>query len=139
MIKKITSKGSVLVFSLIIMLLILSVVLGITKVVVTQQQTSSVTSKSTQAIQIANSGLEKVLNEKKNTANTLIQDLADKSNDCKNGIISYSLLGGQVTISFFDNSNNSIDSCSDYVSNIKKIKSVGEINGIKRAIQVTVE
>ncbi len=138
MIKKITSKGSVLVFSLIIMFLILSVVLGITKVVVTQQQTSSVTSKSTQAIQIANSGLEKVLNKKKDTTNTQIQDLADKPNDCENGIISYSLLGGQVTISFFNN-NNSINNCSGSVSNIKKIKSVGEINGIKRAIQVTVE
>ena len=131
-------QGSILVYSLIIMFVVLTITLGITRVVTTQQKTSSNTSRSIQAIQIANSGIEKVLTRKKDDNNTTIKDLADSPGDCEHGVVTYSINGGTVEIHFFDSGETLITNCNVSKDNIRYIKAVGEISRTKRAIRVEI-
>ncbi len=127
-------KGSILVFSLIIMFIILSAAVGLTMVTITHQKTTLDTSQSTQAFQVANGGIEKFLNKIKSSTgdiNTIF------NNNCSNNQVSFSVSGGTAKVTFYD-SNNQPLSCSDSVSSIDHIKSVGEINNTKRAVQVAI-
>ncbi len=134
--KKLFKTGSILVYSLILIFAILTISIGFTKVVVTKQKTASTINQSSQSFQIANSGIEAILYKKENASPSIIQDLGKSVTDCNSGVITYNIGEGQAKIYFYDSSDTQITNCNDPISNIDSVKSVGEVNDTKRAIQI---
>ncbi len=130
--KKLSKTGSILVYSLILMFAILTISIGLTRIVVTKQKTASDTNKSSQAFQVANSGVEKVLQELKGQSGN-IGSIANLN--CSGDRSTFSFGDGTVTVKYLNSSGDTLD-CSDSISDIAKIKSVGEVNNTKRAVEV---
>lgn len=128
------SSGSVLVFTLIIMFVMLVMGLGIIATTVTERKSSLSTEKSIASYQMADTGAEKVLQAIKDHSSG---DLNSLGFSCSGGTISGSAGLGNYGVTFYD-SVGPINNCSASVSTVKEIKSVGTYANTSRAVQVTV-
>ncbi|OGI14266.1 MAG: hypothetical protein A3E38_03125 [Candidatus Moranbacteria bacterium RIFCSPHIGHO2_12_FULL_54_9] len=138
-------KGSTLVFSLIVLSFLLVSALSVATVVMTEKKAALSTDKSNRAFQVADSGVESMLQKiYKNDFATLNELAASLGTTCNGstGEISVPLSSGTYTISFYDNENIKFDGgdCSDdeWRDRVVKIKSEGVSNNTTRAIEVSV-
>ncbi len=131
-------RGSVLVFSLIILSIMLSAALTITAVTLSNRKSAGSTAESVQSFQVADSGVEQVLRKIYKGSYTTISTL-DAS--CVSGVVSFSVSGGTVKVTFLDENGNFID-CNDsaWRSRLTKIKAEGTItaSGTTRVIETAV-
>jgi hypothetical protein len=139
--KNIKIKGSILVFALLAMFLILVVAIGLSSVSVSDLKTSSATDRSVRTFQIADSGAEFILEKIKSGEDT-VDELDDVSGivcDISDGVavIRKSFLDGNCELSFKNQSGNFINSCSS-TDIIASVKSAGFYAGYSRAIEVKI-
>lgn len=144
-------KGSVLVFSLIVLSFMLISALSVATVSVTEKRASFSTERSNRSFQVADSGVEIILQKiyKGDSSGTPFPTLAlladDLSTTCSNaqGEIGGTLNAGAYNISFYDNSGAKFGGsiCSDplWRSNVVKIKSEGTSGNTTRAVEVGIE
>jgi len=131
------SRGSILVFTLLVMFILLISALGIASVTVIERKTSGTTGKSTQSFQVADSGAEIVL--QKIYKDSALTDIASMGG-CSSGQVSGSIdVAGEknYTVTFYDVDDNKL-TCTDNVSDVRLIKSVGSYAQTSRAIEVAV-
>jgi Tfp pilus assembly protein PilX len=140
-------KGSVLIFSLIILSLMLVTSLTLLSSVVLDQKAALSTGNSTRSFQVADSGIEQVLYQiykVKDVDATKLQALSNMASAtgaaCDNGIITSSE-GWLVAFYEGNNGETRMDSCSatDWRSRVTRIKSQGSLNGTTRAVEVSVK
>lgn len=130
-------RGSVLVFTLLLLSIALVAALSLATAVVVGTKTASDTNKSVQAFQTADSGVEQVLQAIKNSTTDNLSDLGT----CDSGKIRGNVrTGDRYDVTLYDGDDNVI-SCSDGVkkiSDVRKIKSVGKFGGAVRAVETAV-
>lgn len=130
-------KGSVLVFTLIVVLTILVISLGVVTVSTTELRSSSSTDKATMAFQIADTGMESIL-EKIKSSNYLDNTILEVFSDCADGKISKTIdAGKQYEIEFFKDDDSPLE-CDDRVGDIGKAKSSGSYLSVERAVSSSV-
>jgi len=140
-------KGSVLVYSLIVMFVMLSIVLAMTAVSINDRNNAMTTGDSVQAFQTANSGSElftKALKASPAPANvTLIDDVSGSGLTCgDDGKLIGSAGTGSFVVSMYDNAtpNPRLLNCrtdnSKTINDIAKIQVNGTYGGSTRAIEV---
>lgn len=134
-------KGSVLVFSLVILSFLLVAALSVAVVSVTERRGSLATEKSSRSFQVADSGMEVILYKiykENDVALPVHPTLTDLDSSCNNGEITGSTATGTYIISFYRKQNNKFTSCSDtsWRTEIIKIKSEGTSGNTTRAVEV---
>ncbi len=130
-------RGSILAFTLIVVLMILVISLGVVTVSTTELRSSSSTDKTTVAFQVADTGMESIL-EKIKSSNYLDDTLLEVFPGCVNGVISGTVgIGKQYDVRFFRD-DDSLVGCGDRVGDISKAKSVGEYSAVDRAVSSSV-
>lgn len=137
-------QGSVLAFTLIVMFIFLVIAIGIANVAVKEIKTSSDTGKSTMAFQVADSGMETVLEKIKGGPYTTVNELAtvggmvcvDDSGATPAVIGSTLASGGEYELTFKDDADpsNDILLCTSGAT-IGSIKSKGTYKQIARAVE----
>lgn len=132
------ARGSVLIFSLVILSFMLISALSIAAVSVSEKKSSFSTEKSSRSFQVADSGVEIILQKiyKGGFDSSPLSALGS----CSNGEISATLNSSTYKISFYDNSDIRLTSCSDtsWRSKVVKIKSEGLSGNTTRAVEVAV-
>ncbi len=137
-IKKHSKKGSVLIFTLFIMMISLVAGIGIISVSNFDRQSSLSTTKTVNSFQIADMGLERALNAIKNESPAKrINQIVFFKDDCSSGEVAKDAFGGFGTyiITFYDSADTQLQ-CDDTIGDIKSIKSVGKYKGTNRAVEV---
>ncbi|MEI6650067.1 MAG: LamG-like jellyroll fold domain-containing protein [Candidatus Moraniibacteriota bacterium] len=132
-------KGSVLVFSLIILSLMLVTSLSLMASSVSQEKAALATGDSTHSFQIADTGVEQVLYQLYQQNPTTLQDVATKLGlPCANGAITNATVGW--TVRFLDVNGNRLSAanCTDASNLVSSIRSEGTANGTTRAVAVDV-
>jgi hypothetical protein len=138
-------QGSVLVFSLIVLSILLSAAVAIATVSVANRQSTFSTAKSNQSFQVADSGAELILQQIYKTLpahasiNTLAAALGGGAT-CAGGAITKSgVAGGDIKVSFYDKDDNLIN-CADtaWRSKVVAIKSEGTAGGTTRLVETAV-
>ena len=131
-------KGSVLIFSLIVLAFMHVSALSIATVSVTEKRASLSTEKSSRSFQVADSGVEIMLQKiyKGGFETSSLSALGT----CDNGEISDTLNSGTYTISFYDSGNTKLTDCDDaaWRSKVAKIRSAGVSGNTTRAVEVGV-
>ncbi len=138
-------KGSVLVFSLIVLSILLSAAVAVATVSVSNRKSTLSTDKSNQSFQVANSGVELVLRQIYKTVPThaSLNDLATALGGgaaCAGGSITKTgVAGGDIRVSFFDKDDNLIG-CADMAwrSKVVGVKSEGTAFGTTRLVETAV-
>lgn len=138
-------QGSVLVFSLIVLSILLSAAVAVATVSVANRRSTFSTAKSSQSFQVADSGAELVLQQIYKTVPThaSISALAAALGGgaaCSGGAITKNgVAGGDIKVSFYDKDNNLI-SCTDtaWRSKVVAIKSEGTTAGTTRLVETAV-
>lgn len=139
---KSSQNGSVLVFSLVILSLMLVTSLTLLSSVSLDQKASLSTGNSTRSFQVADSGVEQVLYQIYKKSNATIGDLSNSitNTTCTDGFV---VSSDGWTVAFYtgDNGDVRIDSCSatDWRTLVTKIKSQGTLSGTTRAVEVSVK
>jgi hypothetical protein len=140
--KKIKTKyGSALIFSLIILFIGVVAALGIASTTIISQKMSGETGKSTQAFQTADSGAEIMLQKIKNAGSA--DPISSLGIGSESGCVSRMITdhigtgGSEYNVTFFDEGGNALE-CTDDVSEIARINSVGSNAGTARAVNVAV-
>lgn len=140
-----TKKGSVLAYSLIVMFMLLSIALIISKTSTISLQNSITTTKSVQAVQIAESGSQlaksKIISLR-STATTTIKDLKDPTLpgancDGSGKITGAAIAGGTYDVAFYKSDGSSLD-CLGKLSDVKTIQVQGTKGDVTRAIEVSI-
>lgn len=136
------SRGSVLVFSLIILSIILSASLTVATVSLRNQRSATSTGKSVQSFQVADSGVELALQKIYKGTYTGTDSLATAMTGmtCSGTKASKTdVAGGTVSLTFFDNDGNPIN-CSDtaWRDKVVKVKSEGSASGTTRVVETAV-
>ena len=136
------SKGSVLVFSLIVLSIVLSAALSVAVVNVSNRKSAGSTGQSVQSFQVADSGVEKALKEIYKGSYTDLSTMRASitgSTACSNGSFSFPVSGGTSTVTFFD-TDNAVIGCteSDWRNLVAKIKVEGTSAGTTRVIETAV-
>ncbi len=127
-------KGSILVYTLIVMMIMLSTALSIFAVAVREKKGAGTTAASMQAFAVADSGSEIALNKIAN-----VSTLAEIGSCASGGIVTGSIGAGMdYTLTFYDSGGNQLLNCTDSVSAVDKVKSVGRYGGTARAVEVAV-
>jgi hypothetical protein len=130
-------KGSVLIFTLLLLSIALMAALSLATAVVVGTKSARDTNKSVQAFQTADSGVEKILMAIKSNTTDNLSDLGT----CSGGNITGTVRAGDsYAITLYDGEDKEV-SCSDTnrkVSEIRKIKSVGKFGGSVRAVETAV-
>jgi hypothetical protein len=140
--RKIFNQGSVLVYSLVVLTLLLGAALTVAGIAVLERKGSISTESSGQAFAIADSGAEIMLQKISNDSTlTDIDSLAGKLGlpcSFSSGEISNDdITGGSYQAAFYDGSDPpSKLECDDPVSGINKIKVTGNYSGTTRSIEV---
>lgn len=131
--QKIKDQGSVLIFSLIILSVILIITLGIASATVIEKKMAGTTNKSIVSFQVADSGAEIILKKIKDVNYSgLISGLGNCSlNEISGNIGTGSDKNYKVT--FFDVDGNPL-ACTDEISDINRIKSIGTYGQTSRAV-----
>jgi len=143
-------RGSVLVFSRLVLFLLLSAALSTAAVVVSEKKSSRVSEKSVVAFQIADGAVENVLKRVYQHTDSTLNDLAGNlfgqsagaaSPECLNGVITGTLpsSNGTYAVTFFDNSGDVLG-CGDaaWRTQLVRVKSAGIYAGTIRAIDVSI-
>ena len=143
--KKKNPQGSVLVFSLMIMMIMLTVSLGIAAVSLIDQKATLSTSKSQVAFQSADSGFEEVLKKIKKDGYSTVEKLTNiglggMTCDDSSGVAVVSGVEGDSAFEliFRNHSGVEIDSCLS-METISTVKSIGTYSGTSRAIESEVD
>jgi Tfp pilus assembly protein PilX len=134
---KLLPKGSVLVFSLIILSIMLVTALTLLSSSVLQQKASLSTANSARSFQVADAGAEQVLYQlyKQNAGS--IEDVADNMGlSCSDGVVQNTSAGW--TIRFYDEEDNRFTDCDTGSDQIAAIKSEGSSQSTVRAVEVAV-
>ena len=136
------NKGSVLVFSLIILSIILSAAITVATVSVTNQRSATATGKSVQSFQVADSGIELALQKIYKGTYTSSDSLATAMTGmaCSGTTLTKSdVAGGTVSLTLFDTDGNPIN-CSDtsWRDKVVKVKSEGSAFGTTRVVETAV-
>ncbi len=136
-------KGSVLVFSLIVLSIILSAAITVVTVSITNQRSASSTGKSVQSFQVADSGIELALQKiYKNNYATLSAMATGMGGgaSCSGGTISKNnVVGGSIKVSFYDNDGNLVTcAATDWRDKVVRIKSEGSAFGTTRVVETAV-
>jgi len=127
-------QASALIVSLLILAAILIISLSVSLVSVKERKISSESAKSSQAFQIADSGMELVLKKIEIDGWTTIKEFEDNGMSCNSGVITGNASNGSYELTFKDNIGTSIN-CGDNSSTIFGIKSAGKYKGVYRAIE----
>ena len=128
-------KGSILVYTLIVLMVMLSIALSIFTAAVRDKKNVNLSTQSVQAFSVADSGSEIALQKVKKSPNSTVASLGT---DCDNGTVTIKdVVGGEVKLTFYNESGAPI-LCSDTIGNARKIKSVGYYSGAARAVEVAV-
>ena len=138
-------QGSVLVFSLIVLSILLSAAVAIATVSVANRQSTFSTAKSNQSFQVADSGAELILQQIYKTVPThasmsALAAALGGGATCAGGAITKSgVAGGNIKVSFYDQNDNLID-CADtaWRSKVVAIKSEGTAGGTTRLVETAV-
>jgi hypothetical protein len=134
-------KGSVLVFSLVILSFLLVAALSVAVVSVTERRGSLATDRSNRSFQVADSGAEIVLQKIYKGNATDISALAIAAGGvCSGGVISGSISSGDYKISLYDDSGVQLTNCADttWRSQVAQLKSQGISGNTVRAVEVAV-
>lgn len=132
------NKGSVLVFSLIVLSIVLSAALSVAVVNVSNRKSAGSTGQSVQSFQVADSGVELMLKKiYKDPTNVALSTLGTA---CTGGVVSTSVSGGLVRVSFFDDTNAQVTDCTSttWRDSLAKIKVEGTSAGTTRVIETAV-
>jgi hypothetical protein len=132
-------KGSVLIFSLIILSLMLITALSIYFSSGKNRTSSLITNKSNQAFQAADSGAEIISREIYKESNMRIEDLGDCDSGGAETISDYIDSGNErkYEVFFYDLNGNKLN-CSSNVADINGLHSVGTYGGTVRAVNISV-
>jgi len=131
-------KGSVLVYTLLLLSMMLVAALSLATTAIIGKRGALSTDKSMQAFQTADSGAEVILAKIKNAVNT--DNALSTLGSCSGGKIT-GTVRGDYAVSFFGvdtNGNEKTLTCSDKISDITKIKSSGSFGETTRAIETAV-
>lgn len=131
-------KGSVLVFSLIVLSIVLSAALSVAVVNVSNRKSAGSTGQSVQSFQVADSGVELMLKKiYRDDTNVALSNLGTV---CTDGVVSMSVSGGEVKVSFVDNTNTQVTDCNSttWRETLAKIKVEGTSAGTTRVIETSV-
>ena len=135
-------KGSVLVFTLIILSFLLVASLSLATIAVSEKRGVNAISRSVVAFQIADSGLEKVL-EKIYGATCNGQRL-DCLGTCtvinSEAVITGTINSGTYQVAFYKNGGNPLTSCGDtnWRNDTESTQSEGVYNGTTRAVKIDI-
>ncbi len=138
-------QGSVLVFSLIVLSILLSAAVAVATVSVANRRSTFSTAKSSQSFQVADSGAELILQQIYKTVpthadiNALAAALGGEAT-CSGGVITKNnVVGGNIRVSFFDQ-NDALIGCADtaWRSKVVAIKSEGTTAGTTRLVETAV-
>lgn len=150
-------KGSVLVFTLLVLSILLSVALTSVSVVITGKNSSRSTEKSALAFQIADGAAENVLKRVYRDTDATLSDLAsrlyhetqDGAPICDNGTITGALpsaSSGRYSVTFYDIDGNVLlcsgtgyDTYDEWRSKLVKVVASGSYAGATRAIDVPIK
>jgi len=154
---KLTKKGSVLVFTLFIMMISLIIGVGLMSTSSVAKKSSLSSAKSINSFQVADSGVEyafmKIRRYKKIDMASVDLGINDRlddvfGGDCQvesgNAVVNGSANGGDYKIYFFRGSGgstqmSSCNSANSRVDQITKIKSVGTYNNITRSVEADID
>ncbi len=138
------SRGSVLVFSLLVLAILLSTAITVATVSITNKRTVGDSLQTNRSFQIASSGteltLEQIYKETAGTLNALATAMGGGDATCQNGVITHdNILQGEVRMSFFDNSGNQL-ACNDanWRTKVVRLKAEGSIANTIRVIETAV-
>ncbi len=126
------NKASVLVYSLVILSVMLLIALAMTTSSITDLTTYQTSAKSNQALQVADSGLNKAATFIKENATGKIKDLGA----CTEGKVIFDIAGGKCEITFYDSAGSLIKNCETPCFSVARIKSIGKFGGTARALDV---
>ena len=147
-------KGSVLVYSLILMMISLIIGIGIMATTTTGRRSTLASTKSVYSFQRANDGIEYaffMIKDRREDFVAMSQDLNGKTIDdifqplCTGGSgvaeVTEYYADGQRTITFFESPSAviPISSCSEPIKNVEKIKSIGTYRDTSRAIEAVID
>jgi hypothetical protein len=146
--KQKSTKGSVLVFSLIILAIMLSAALSVLGVSIIEKKSSLSTGKAVQSFNVAQAGIERTLQAWRKDPN--LTDLASLTSaiggTCTDGagsapaVVSINpLVGGSTTLTFKDGTGTDIGSCAADVNTLSTVRSLGIASGTSRAIETGVQ
>jgi Tfp pilus assembly protein PilX len=130
-------RGSALVFTLMVLSTALIAVIAVSLVSVMERRAAMTTNKSLGSFQVADSGLESVLdtlNHGNLSSSDTISTLAGTlGSTCNSGSIKIN--SGSVALSFVKADEVTVLTCGDTIADIAKIKSVGTASGTTRAVE----
>ena len=132
------NKGSVLVFSLIVLSIVLSAALSVAVVNVSNRKSAGSTAQSVQSFQVADSAVEMMLKKiYKDNTNVALSTLGSS---CSSGVVGTSVSGGTANISFYNSSNVQITDCTSTIwrDDLAKIKVEGTASGTTRVIETAI-
>ena len=139
------NQGSVLVFSLIVLSILLSAAVAVATVSVANRQSTFSTTKSSQSFQVADSGVELILQQiykavpTHASINALAAALGGGATCASGAITKTGVAGGDIKVSFYDQNDNLIG-CADtaWRSKVVAIKSEGTAGGTTRLVETAV-
>lgn len=138
-------QGSVLVFSLIVLSILLSAAVAVATVSVANRRSTFSTAKSSQSFQVADSGVELILQQIYKTVpthasiNALAAALGGGATCASGAITKAGVAGGDIKVSFYDKDDNLIN-CADtaWRSKVVAIKSEGTAGETTRLVETAV-
>ncbi len=141
---KIFPKGSVLVFSLLILSILLVTSLTILSTALLDRKASLSTGSSARSFQVADSGVEEILYQVYKANHTTLADLADAITGatCSGSTVSFPSAGGEVKVTFYEDEttpySGGCTTGTDWRTRVVKIKSEGMAGSTTRAVEVAV-
>lgn len=129
-------KGSVLIFTLFVMILTLITGISLISVSTSGRRSTLSSGKSINAFQIADSGLEAALIEIKNESGSIDDALPDCLSGGNPIMEDTDISGGEFKIWFFDTDNDLLG-CSDSVADVIRVKSTGTYRNTTRSVETT--
>lgn len=146
--KQNNEKGSILVFTLFVMILTLITGISLIASSLSGRRSTLSSGKSVNAFQVADSGLELPLAEinKAIDGGVFNEDIEDLGSNCdsSSNTVYDSISGGEYKVSFYDSADNQMD-CSDDIFDgagqllISRVKSVGTYRNTVRSVETTFE
>lgn len=146
-------KGSVLVFSIFVMMISLIIGVSLMSTVMIQRKSTLSTAKSVNSFQVADSGLEYVFWKVRNFTTVKIldtdafelRDIFSGANECVGGVVSGEINGGEYDVYFYTDiltSTSLMTNCQGsggHIFDVRRVKSVGTYNGITRSVEADVD
>lgn len=138
---KIFPKGSVLVFSLLILSILLVTSLTILSSSLLDRKASLSTGSSTRSFQVADSGVEEVLYQIYKVSPASLDALAGNLGvSCSSGVITFATASGTAKVVFYQDETTAFTDCASdtWRDKVVKIKSEGVAGSTTRAVEVAV-